>query len=258
MTGMATIIRSNEELFEQYHRLGAGDVVVGRIRLRSGEEHLLLDLVSRGVRLIPSALSQLCSRSKVFQARLLARYMVPGTTAVYDRHDLLSLVTDYGQAGTGAVVCKLDQANGGQGILYFRSVEDLYNQAVLATLPYPFVVQPFVAGARDVRAVLLGDRLDAYERCNQGNFRQNLHCGGTSSPYSLSPEQLAFCREVMARADFPYGHLDLLISPDDDWYLSEINLRGGLRGAAISQQDYLAATEMIHGQELTRLLDDSE
>lgn len=238
------LITDNRTLFESYHALEAGDIVVGRIRLRPGEESLLVDLVSRGVHLIPSATAQLCSRSKVLQAVLLGRFMGPGTRPVYDIHDLLRLVGEFDDSTR--IVCKLDRANGGTGILRFSSIEGVYTQAVLGTLAFPFVLQPYYADCRDVRVVLLGEVVEAYERHNPGNFRHNLHCGGVSRPWELTDDQYALCRQVMERAGFPYAHIDLLISPAGETWLTEINLRGGLKGAHLNQKDYLAAVDRLH------------
>ena len=242
------IIHSNAEFEACSGELQAGDVLVGRVRLRPGEEHLLFDLAARGVRLIPSAMSQWLSRSKVFQARVLGQFMVPGTRAVYDMHDLMALVSAYGRDGVAAVICKLDRANGGLGILRFASCEEVYSQAALGVLRFPFVLQPFIEQARDVRVVLLGDHLEAYQRHNPHNFRHNLHCGGTGTPWELASGQLDLCRRVMARGGFPYGHLDLLVTPAGENWLNEINLRGGLRGARISQREYLAAVQQVHAR----------
>ncbi len=246
------IIRDNRSLFARYDELGPGDVVIGRVRLKPGEEHVLLDLTSRGVVLIPSASAQLCSRSKVFQARILGEFMVPGTRAVYDLHGLMELVSDYGRLKVGQVVCKLDRANGGQGILLFPSIEDVYNQAVCKALAFPFVIQPFVAGATDIRVVLLDEHVEAYRRHNPHNFRHNLHCGGKRRPWPLTPAQFGLCEQVMARAGFVYGCVDLLFKDEDNIFLSEINLRGGLRGARIDQREYAAAVEQLHEQLLDR------
>lgn len=239
------IIRDNKAFFDCYEELTSGDIVVGRIRLHPGEEHLLLDLQARGIRLIPSACSQLLSRSKVFQARILHRFMVPGTAAVYSMHDLMQVVTDYGSRKVGKVVCKLDRANGGMGILLYASIEDIYTQAVLGSIAFPFVVQPYLTECRDVRVVVLGEHVEAYSRHNINNFRHNLHCGGESSPWDLPEDQLGLCRQIMKRADFPYAHIDLLLTPAGNTWLCEINLRGGLRGAGISQEDYLQAVMSI-------------
>jgi ribosomal protein S6--L-glutamate ligase len=248
------VIDSNQELFARYRELSAGDIILGRIRMAPGQEHILLDLQSRGVHMLPSAMSQLCSRSKVFQAEILAPFMAAHTRPVYSMQDMLETVTAYGRARVGNVICKLDRANGGTGILRFSSIEDVFTQASLGSLGFPFVVQPFFDNCRDVRVVILGGMVEAYQRCNPDNFRHNLHCGGKSTPFELNPEQLDFCRAVMARAGFPYAHVDLLILPDDSWFLSEINLRGGLRGARIDQQEYLRRVAELQEAELAALL----
>ncbi len=245
------IITDNRTLFADFQFLQAGDIVVGRIRLHPGEESLLLDLVNRGIHLIPSAISQLCSRSKALQVRLLGKYMGPGTDVAYDLHDMLRLVGEF--AKETPVVCKLDRANGGAGILRFPSIEDVYTQAVLGGLKFPFVVQPFYSDCRDVRVVVLGEKVEAYERHNPHNFRHNLHFGGVSRPWLLSELQMAICHRIMARAEFPYAHIDLLVSPAGEVWLTEINLRGGLKGAVLTQQDYLQQVERVHKQFVAEL-----
>jgi glutathione synthase/RimK-type ligase-like ATP-grasp enzyme len=246
------VITDNKSLAADYEKLNPGDIVVGRIRLQTGEEHVLLDLLARGITLVPSAVSQLCSRSKVFQVRILRRYMIPGTEAVYSMHDMMRIVSAYGRNNFGKVVCKLDRANGGLGILLYSSIEDVYSQAVLGTLRFPFVVQPYIDGCRDVRGVFLGEYTEAYTRFNPDNFRHNMHCGGHSAPWKMQEDQVHLCREVMARADFPYACIDLLITPAGETWVNEINLRGGLRGARISQSDYLLAVDKIHSALLGR------
>ena len=248
------IITDQAVLDHDYDHLQKGDVIVGRLRLKRGEEHVLLDLQARGVHMIPAPLSQLLSRSKVAQARLLGSFMVPHTRPVYDHHDLLAAVTAYGRLPSGPVICKLDQANGGQGIFLFRSVEDVWNQSQLGSLDFPFVLQPFVEAATDIRVVLLDQTVVSYRRHNPGNFRHNLHCGGQATPHTLANEDLALCYRIMKRAGFPYAFLDLLLDKNGTAFLSEINLRGGLRGAPIDQAHYLQAIETIHQQLLRRHL----
>lgn len=232
------LIRDNETLRADYHRLQPGDRVVGRVRLAPGEEYLLLDLAARGIELFPSALSQAISRSKVMQAALLAPFMLPHTRAIHDLHSLHRAVTAYHAAGIGRVVTKLDRANAGMGVLLWNSVEEVLNQATIGALALPLVLQPFMEGSRDLRVIILGDYQEAYLRHNPVGFRHNLHCGGTSEPWPLSPEQENFCRRVMARGAFPHAHLDLMLLSDERFCLGEINLRGGLRGAQISASEY--------------------
>lgn len=248
-----TIVRNNQTLFTSYNLLKTDDIIYGRIRLNPGEEHLLTDLVERGIRLIPSATSQVASRSKTFQARIFNDFMLPNTLAVYDIHSLLLATTIYQKLGCTKVVLKHDRKNGGLGVHIFNSIEDLYNQMSCGTALFPFVVQPFQEKFRDIRVIILDDYLEAYERINPDNFRQNLHCGGKAKPIQLNDRQQDFCRQVMRRGGFSYAHLDLMLIDDEKWCLMEINLRGGLKGARISGEEYRRKIEEIHERQLASL-----
>ncbi len=206
--------------------------------MRAGEEHLLLDLAEQAVHLIPSATSQLASRSKVFQAKIFTPFMIPGTTAIYDANHLLETISKYQEKGYQEVVVKHDRKNAGQGVFFFNSIEEVYSLAANKGLPFPFVLQPFVKDSHDLRVIILGTYTEAYQRQNPHNFRNNLHCGGNSSPCELTKKQLDLCKEVMIRGNFPYAHLDLMVTKKMVTYLAEISLRGGIRGAKLSTQEY--------------------
>ena len=174
-TSQRRIIKNNKTLRRKFNELGVGDIVLGRVRMKPSEEFLLLDLVERGIVLYPSALSQQVCRSKVQQALLFSSFMLPHTHAIHDQHDIMAAVNLYDQHGISRVVTKLDRKNAGMGIYLWQSIEDVYTQASLGVLPFPFVVQPFLAESRDVRVVILGDYGEAYSRHNPYNFRNNLH-----------------------------------------------------------------------------------
>lgn len=240
------IIRDSDTLFRYYHQLSKTTVVCTRIRLKPGEEHLLTDLAERGITLIPSATAQLASRSKVFQTRLLGTFMLPGTCAIYDTHTLFDAITLYEKHNFKKVLLKRERKNAGMGIHLFPHIEDIYNHVTGSTFSFPFVVQPFHHNCRDIRVVILDDYQEAYERKNNYNFRNNLHCGGQSTPFTLSKKQISFCRKIMVRGKFPYAHIDILLTDQDTYWLSEINLRGGLKGAKISGEEYRGKINSIH------------
>ncbi|NOQ66967.1 MAG: hypothetical protein GQ556_07110 [Desulfobacterales bacterium] len=240
------VIRDNSTLRAQYNSLLKGDIVVGRLRLRESEEPLLLDLRERGVHLIPPGLSQLVSRSKTFQTALFPKFMLPQTRAIHALHDLIEAISDYQKSAITAVITKLDRRNAGMGVHLWQSIEEVYTHASLGNIPFPFVLQPFEPECRDIRVVFLDDYIEAYWRHNPYSFRNNLHHGGQSKPCELSEEQIKLCRQVMERGCFPYGHLDILVTKDGKSYLVEINLRGGIKGAKISPEEYQEKVEAIH------------
>lgn len=230
------IIRSISDFRSLYPHLKAGDLVLGLLPLKPGEEIKLLDLQARGVRFFPEILAQWLSRSKAAQAEVLREFMVPGTCVVYSRADLAACLSEPGLQGE--IVCKADRGHLGLGVSRWPRLESLVSLAAIQPLPYPLVIQPLVEGARDLRAVVVGGYAEAYERVNPNGFRKNLFQGGSSRPVDLSPELLDFCRRVMARGRFPYAVLDLLVGTGERIYLSEINLKAGLKGSRLGQAGY--------------------
>lgn len=248
------VIRNNSTLRAQYDTLRAGDIVIGRLRLRETEESLLVDLCERGIHLIPSGLSQLASRSKALQAVLFRPYMLPLTRAIQAQHDLVEAISEYHKNSISAVITKLDRSNAGLGVHLWQSIEEVFTHASLGNIPYPFVLQPYEPDCHDIRVVFLGDYIEAYWRHNPHNFRNNLHHGAQSQPCELSEEQIKLCRMVMERGRFPYGHLDIIITKKGKPFLAEINLRGGIRGALITPEEYKARVEAIHQEMLDSCL----
>lgn len=213
---------------------------------------MLLDLAERGVTLFPSALSQQTCRSKAAQALLFSGYMLPHTLVIHDQHDMLEAINYFHQHSIDQVVTKMDRKDGGLGIHLWSNIEDTYNHASLGTLPYPFVVQPYIADCRDIRVIILDSYEEAYQRENPHNFRNNLHCGGISTPYLLSDQQRTICEQVMQRGQFPYAHIDLMETAAGKTYLTEINLRGGIKGAVISPEEYRKKIDDIHSNFLAQ------
>jgi ribosomal protein S6--L-glutamate ligase len=220
--------------------LQAGDLILGVLPLRDGEEAKLLDLVDRGVHFFPAALAQMLARSKAAQAEVLGEFMVPGTFVAYQLADLARQLAAFHSQGVERVVAKKDRAHLGLGVGLWPSLEALVSAGGLQGLPYPLVVQPFVAGARDLRLVAVGGYDEAYERENPGSFRKNVFQGGSSRPVAVTGELRDFGRRVMARGKFSYAVLDVLALDSGEFFLSEISLKGGLTGARLSQAEYQA------------------
>jgi glutathione synthase/RimK-type ligase-like ATP-grasp enzyme len=230
------VVRSLTELRRHYAELMAGDLILGPVAVKPGAEIILLDLHDRGVVFFPPLLAQSVARTKSAQAQVLKDYMLPGTFVAHDLPDLAARLGDAHMSGP--VVSKRDRAHLGLGVSLWPSLEALHSLAVVQALPFPLVVQPFLAEARDLRVVVVGDYTEAYERLNPEGFRKNLFQGGTFRPVVVSPELLSFCRRAMDRGKFPYAVLDVLISPEGEPFLSEINFHAGLKGSRLGQAEY--------------------
>ncbi len=237
------VIRSLTELRRRYPELAAGDLVLGPLAVKPGEEIKLLDLQERDVVFFPPLLAQLVVRTKTAQALVLSDYMLPGTFVAYGVTDLSARLGD--ARLSGPVVSKRDRAHLGLGVSLWASLETLHSLASLQPLPFPLVVQPFLAGARDFRVVVVGEYTEAYERYNPQGFRKNLFQGGAFRPADLNQEILSFCRRAMGRGSFPYAVLDVLLSPQREAYLSEINFHAGLKGSQLGQTEYRRRVKAI-------------
>ncbi len=230
------ILRTFKALTSRYSELSPGDVYMGNLPYASLKSALLVDLMERGIRLVPSPLARILNASKAGQAEILAQWMLPGTRVICRRADLLEAARRYSRDGIGKVVTKQDRMHCGHGTRRWESLETLYNVVSLLPSAYPFVMQPYLEAFTDVRVILVGDYMEAYVRANPDNFRQNLSAGGRSRPFSLSKAQEEFCRSAMARGGFPFAHLDLQILDAQTCYLSEIALNGGITGASIDRK----------------------
>lgn len=239
------IIHTNKKFRELFHRLGKDDCLVGRLNLKNCEESVFLDLVERGITLIPSALSQQLSRSKCLQACVYKNLMVPGTAVIRCRHDMISCIEKF-SAKSERMITKQDRLDCGLGINCWNNIEDIYNAVCFGNLEFPFVLQPFVEDSLDIRVIIIDDYMEAYWRHASYSFRNNLHFGGQSGEHKPSAIQRDICQKAMKRGKFPYAHVDIMLTPGGDSFLAEINLSGGIRGAKITPAEYRKRIHATH------------
>ncbi len=231
------IIKGIRKLKEHYHQIGPGDVYIGTVVSSPLMQSVLIDLQQRGVHCIPSPLSQCLSKSKAMQALVFEDWMLPNTLVISRRLDLMDAIRLYNKLGIGPVVSKENHMHCGHGVRRWDNIDLLYNFAAFSDATFPFVLQPFLGNFTDVRVIIVDDYAEAYVRCNPDNFRKNLSSGGKSVPCDLNKETEQFCRSVMDRGKFAFAHLDLLISEKEKYYLSEIALNGGIKGAGINREE---------------------
>jgi len=230
------IFRSNRELKARYDQLQRGDVFIGSLSSKHLKQTMLVDLLERGVVCLPSALSQILNSSKVAQTFILNRWMLPHTAVINRRKDLIDAISSYGKQNIGPVITKQDHMHCGHGVRRWENIENLYNHLAFSESSYPFVLQPYVEKFTDVRVIVVGEFLESYIRQNPYNFRCNLSVGGKSHCFDLGTAGVHLCRQAMTRGKFPYAHIDLLAMDSGEYYLSEIALNGGTRGAKINRK----------------------
>jgi len=231
------IIRSSKELKERYHHLSSGDIFLGMMTFKHLKQSVLIDLLERGVLCFPSALSQTLNHSKAAQVIVLKKWMLPHTFVITRRVDIVDIINKYNRLGIAAVVTKEDSLHCGYGIRKWDTVETVYSFMAFSESSYPFVIQPFLEKFTDVRVIVAGEYVEAYVRHNPYNFRMNVSMGGKNYPYEVDKDMEEFCRAAMDQGKFPYAHMDLLITANGEYYLSEIALNGGIKGARIDRKE---------------------
>jgi ribosomal protein S6--L-glutamate ligase len=222
------IVLSYQAFKKYFQELKEGDLIGIRLPLKKEEIGLIIDLLNRKVEAFPSFLSQVLSTSKTLQAEILKDFILPYTFAIRDKTTLLSAISELSKLESTfkKFVTKDDRANCGLGVRLWNSLEEIFNIAGTPVLPYPFVLQPFFENVRDIRVVILGEYyIEAYE---------------------LNKKEIEFCKKVMERGKFPYAHLDLIYIGDKGPYISEISLKGGIKGAKINHKEYEEIIKKIH------------
>lgn len=231
------IIRSARELKKQYEDLRSGDIFLGILTYKHIKESILIDLLERGISCFPSPLSQVLNHSKATQAVIFKKWMLPHTFVITRRADLVDAINTYNRLGVASVITKEDHRHCGHGVRRWDTMDILYNFLAFSDSAYPFVLQPFLEDFTDIRVIIAGDYAEAYARHNPNNFRMNISMGGKNYPHEISEDLLDFCRRAMERGKFPYAHLDVQVTSDGTYYLSEIALNGGTKGAKIRQRE---------------------
>jgi ribosomal protein S6--L-glutamate ligase len=204
---------------------------------------------------VPTTASSLgvgSSRDKLYSLQLMTRYglPVPRTAVLAQPHLYFSAVQS---VGGPPVIIKLNRGTQGRGVILapnFRTVEVVLSR--LRRLKQLLLVQEFVAEAEgsDVRVIVVGGRCVAAMRrtASAGEYRSNLHRGGTAVSVTLSAEleQLA-CRAAQAH-DLDVAGVDIIHSRRGPLLL-EVNSSPGLEGIEQATQADVAGAIIEHLEE---------
>jgi ribosomal protein S6--L-glutamate ligase len=173
------------------------------------------------------------SRDKLRSLQLLARAGIgmPVTAFANSPDDTKTLVRLVGGA---PLVLKLLQGTQGRGIVLAEtnkaaeSVIDAFRE-----LHANFLVQQFIreAGGADIRAFVIGDRVVAamLRQAKEGEFRSNLHRGGSASVVKLTPGERATAVRAAKTVGLNIAGVDIVRGKDGPLVL-EVNSSPGLEG----------------------------
>jgi ribosomal protein S6--L-glutamate ligase len=173
------------------------------------------------------------SRDKLRALQLLARKGIgmPATGFAYapdDTEDLISLVggapvivkLTEGTQGVGVVMCETDKAA--------ESVIDAFRG-----LDAYFLVQEFIEEAKgaDIRCIVVGGKVIAsmMRQAKPGEFRSNLHRGGTAKAVKITPEERSTAVRAAKILGLNVAGVDILRSHHGP-VVMEVNSSPGLEG----------------------------
>jgi ribosomal protein S6--L-glutamate ligase len=173
------------------------------------------------------------SRDKLRSLQLLSRKGVglPVTGfahSIDDTSDLIKLV------GGAPLVVKLTEGTQGKGVVLAEtrkaaeSVIDAFHE-----LDANFLVQEFIkeAGGADIRCLVIGEKVVAamMRQAKEGEFRSNLHRGGTARLIKLSKEERATAIKAARTMGLNMAGVDILRSERGP-LIMEVNSSPGLEG----------------------------
>jgi len=206
-------------------RIGASITYFGTAVVRQFEQ---LDVYT------PSSANGIAnSRDKLRAAQILSRHDIglPHTAFVRRKQDVLPAIE---RVGGAPVIIKLLEGTQGVGVIMADSVK--IAEAIIETLQstkHNVLIQKFVgeSAGKDVRAFVVGDRVVAAMRrtAQGGDFRSNVHRGGTAEAVNLDP----LYRETAVRSAQIMGlkiaGVDMLEGKDGPQVM-EVNSSPGLEG----------------------------
>lgn len=173
------------------------------------------------------------SRDKLRSLQILAREGVglPVTTFAHDPNQTEEVVN---LAGGAPLVIKLLEGTQGIGVVLAdtdrsaKSVIEAFRGAQVNILVQEFIKE---AGGEDIRALVVGGKVVAAMRRKgaEGEFRSNLHRGGSASTIKITPEERSTAIRSAKRMGLNVAGVDMLRSNHGP-VVMEVNSSPGLEG----------------------------
>jgi ribosomal protein S6--L-glutamate ligase len=196
------------------------------------------------------------SRDKLRSLQLLSRHDIGLPPTIYTRQ--AEHVPDCIQKVDGPpVVVKLLQGTQGIGVVLAESTAAASSVIeAFHGLEQNILIQKFIkeAGGADIRALVVGRKVVAAMRrqAESGEFRSNIHRGGTAKKITLKPE---YRRTALAAArvlGLTVAGVDLIESNEGPMVM-EVNSSPGLEGIQKSTQVDVAAAIIEHIENVMRV-----
>jgi ribosomal protein S6--L-glutamate ligase len=173
------------------------------------------------------------SRDKLRSMQLLSRADIGLPTTVF-ANDAKRATEVVQMVGGAPVVVKLLEGTQGIGVVLAetdnsaKSVIEAFRGAKVNILVQQFIKE---AGGQDIRCLVVGDKvIAAMERTGaKGDFRSNLHRGGTAQPIKITPKERAAAVGAAKVMGLNFCGVDMLRSNEGP-VIMEVNSSPGLEG----------------------------
>lgn len=173
------------------------------------------------------------SRDKLRSLQLFSRHDIgiPATAFARRREDLRDAIK---RVGGAPVVLKLLEGTQGVGVILAESVSTAESVLdAMHSLKQNILIQAFIkeSAGQDIRAIVVGDRVVAAMRrtAAAGEFRSNVHRGGSTEALELDPAYAATALEAAHALGLNIAGVDLMPSNDGPMVI-EVNSSPGLKG----------------------------
>ena len=211
------------------------DAVIPRIgsKVTSYGAAVLRQFEVSGVYSLNGSVAITRSRDKLRAHQLLARKNIamPITSYAHSANATEDLIKFVGGA---PLIVKVLSGTQGRGVLLAetnKAAESLIN--AFLNLEADFLVQEFIkeAGGSDIRCFVIGDKVFAAmkRQSADGDFRSNLHSGGSAEPVKLRPEERAVAVKAAKSLGLDVAGVDIVRSSHGPLVL-EVNSSPGLEG----------------------------
>lgn len=206
-------------------RIGASITTYGTAVLRQFEV--------AGVYSVNESIAIARSRDKLRAHQLIARKGIGMPITSYaNRADATEDLIEF--VGGAPLIVKVMNSTQGKGVLLAetnKAAESLIN--AFRDLETDFLVQEFIkeAGGSDIRCFVIGDKVIAamMRKAKEGEFRSNLHRGGTANVVKLTPEERALAVRTSKIMGLDVSGVDIVRSHRGPLVL-EVNSSPGLEG----------------------------
>lgn len=216
------------ELVDDLHavipRIGASNTYFGTNVVRHFE--------AMGVFSVASSVGIVNSRDKWTCFQILAKHQIPVPRTMYA--SFFEFEEQLKTFNGKPIIIKLLEGTHGEGVILTESTQNaLATIETLNAAGVKFLLQEYIeeANGADVRAIVVdGVVVAAMKRkCKLGDFRSNLHRGGTSEMISLSSAEEKIAIKAAKAMNLGFCGVDILQSKNGPLVL-EINSTPGLEG----------------------------